>query len=195
MGGADELDAALGDGPGGFSFQAGAYFVDNDDLGHVVFHGFYHNCMLHGRCRHLQPPGMAYGGMWYVTVAGDFIGGVDDDDALFEVVGHDSSHLAQHCCLADAGSAEEEHTFARLNEVVYDFHRAEHSSADAAGQADDASFTVAHGRDAVQRALDAGSVIAAEAADAGDYVLYIRVCGLGGTESYFLVGIAGFGGT
>ena len=60
---------------------------------------------------------------------------------------------------------------ARLDQVADDLDRAEDGAADAAGQADDLAAAVADGRDAVQRALDAGAVVVAERADVIDDVL------------------------
>lgn len=52
----DELHAAFGDGARRHGFEFGADFVNDDDLRHVVFHGFYHYGVLFvGGC-HLHAP-------------------------------------------------------------------------------------------------------------------------------------------
>ena len=49
MGGADQLDAALGDGAGGLGLQLGPDLVDDDDLGHVVLDRLDHHRVLERR--------------------------------------------------------------------------------------------------------------------------------------------------
>ena len=108
MRGADELDAALGDGARRVRLELGADLVDDDDLGHVVLDGLDHHRVLEGGRAHLHAAGAADGRVRDVAVAGDLVGGVDDDDALVEVVGQDARGLAQHRRLADAGTAHDE---------------------------------------------------------------------------------------
>ena len=43
-----------------------------------------------------------------IAVARNFVGRVDDDHALVEIVGEHASDLAQQRCLADARPAEQE---------------------------------------------------------------------------------------
>ena len=83
VGGADELDAAFGDGAGGDGFELAADFVDDDGFGHVIFDGFDHDFMLQGGRCDLHAAGAADGWVGDVAVAGDFVAGIDDDDAFF----------------------------------------------------------------------------------------------------------------
>ena len=85
--GGDKLDAAFGDGAGGGGFELGAHFVNDDDLGHVVLDGLNHDGVLEVGGSHLHAAGVADGGMGDVAVAGYFVGGIDDDDALLCGVG------------------------------------------------------------------------------------------------------------
>src|SRR5205085_421670 len=55
---------------------------------------------------------------------------------------------------------------ARFDNVADDRDRPEDSTPHATGDADDAALAIANGRDAVQRALDAGAIVVAERADA-----------------------------
>ena len=168
---ADELDAALGDRARGRRLELRPDLVDDDDLGHVVLDRLDHHRVLERRRAHLHPPRAADARMRDVAVAGDLVGGVDDHDALVQVVGQDARRLAQHGRLADARPAHDQHRLARLDEVLDDLDRAEDGAADAAGQADDLAVAVADGGDAVERPLDAGAVVVAERADVVDDVL------------------------
>ena len=171
MGGADELHSPLGDSAGGGSFLLGAHFVDDDDLGHVVFDRLDHDAVLGGGGADLHAAGVADGGMGNVAVPGDFVGGVNDDDALEGVVGQDPGHLPEHGGLANAGTAEEEDVLAGEGEVFDDLDGAVDGTAHAAGDPDHLSLPVAYGRDAVEGALDAGPVVVAEIADlVGDVI-------------------------
>ena len=99
---ADELDAALGDRPGRLRLELRPDLVDDDDLGHVVLDRLDHHLVLERGRAHLHPAGLADRGVRDVAVAGDLVRGVDDDDALAEVVGQDAGRLAEHRRLADA---------------------------------------------------------------------------------------------
>ena len=175
VGGADQLDAALGDRPGGLGLQLGPDLVDDDDLGHVVLDRLDHHLVLERRRPDLHAPGPADGRMRDVAVAGDLVGGVDHDDPLALVVGQDARGLAQHRGLADAGPAHDQDRLPGLDEVVDDLDRAVDGAADAARQADDLAGPVANGADAVERPLDAGPVVVAERADVVHHVLDVRL--------------------
>src|SRR6185436_18540559 len=114
-------------------------------------------------------------GVRHVTVTGDLVGRVDDDDALLEVVGEHARGLAEQRGLADTGTAEEEDRSPAFDDVADDLDGTDHSAADATGEADDVALSVTQRRDAVQRALDAGAVVLAEAADARRDVLQVFV--------------------
>ncbi len=126
--GADELHAALGDGAGGDGLQLRADLVDDDDLGHVVLDGLDHDRVLTVGRLDLHAPGAADAGVRDVAVAGDLVAGVDDDDALVEVVGQHAGSLAQHRRLADAGPSHDQDRLAGFDEVIDDLDGAEDGS-------------------------------------------------------------------
>ena len=104
VGGADQLDAAFGNGAGGDGFQFAADFIDDNGFRHVVFDGFDHDFVLQsGRC-HLHAAGAADGWVGDIAVAGDLVAGIDDDDPFF--FAEDARGFAQQGCLADAGPAQ-----------------------------------------------------------------------------------------
>jgi hypothetical protein len=123
--------------------------------------------------------------MWDVAIASDLIAGVYDDHPL--LLCQDASHLAQHGCLAHAWSAQEQHTVAGLHYVTDDVDGAIDGPPYAAGETHNLVLAVADGRDAVQGALDAGSVVIAEAADTGRHVLDICFRDLCRAEDYFTI--------
>src|SRR5690606_22851989 len=101
-----------------------------------------------------------------IPVTTDLIARVDDYDALPPVVGQHPRHLAQDRRLADTRTPEQQDALAGLDQVLNDRQRAEDCAPDAAGQADDLPGAIANRRDAMQRALDPGAVVASEAPDA-----------------------------
>src|SRR5581483_10158061 len=83
--------------------------------------------------------------------------------------------------------------FARLDHVADDVDGAVDGAAHAAGEADDFAYAVAYGRDAVQRALDAGAVVAREATDAALDVLQVFAGDDRVVEVEGFAGVARFG--
>ena len=195
MSGADELDAALGDGAGGLGLEFGADFIDDDDFGHVVFDGFDHDGVLREWGGDLHAAGAADGGVWDVAVAADFVGGIDDDDALVRVIGEDAGDFAKHGCFADAGLAQEEDALAPEDEVFDDADGAVDGAADAAGEAHDLASPVADAADAVEGALDAGAVVIAEVTDVLDDELEVLFRHFFVAEHDFAAGVARLGQT
>ena len=167
--GADELNATLGDRPGGLRLELGPDLVDDDDLRHVVLDRLDHHLVLQRWRADLHAARLADRRVRDVAVAGDLVGRVDHDDALAEVVGQHPRGLAQHRGLADAGPAHDQDRLPGLDEVVDDLDRAVDGAADPARQADDLAVPVADRADPVERALDARAVVVPERADVVDH--------------------------
>ena len=148
--------------------QLGPDLVDDDDLGHVVLDRLDHHLVLERRRADLHPARLADGRVRDVAVAGDLVAGVDDDDALAQVVGQHAGRLAQHRGLADARAAHDQDRLPGLDEVVDDLDGAVDRPADPAGQPDDLAVAVADRADPVERPLDAGPVVVAERPDVLD---------------------------
>ena len=155
VGRADQLDAALGDRPGGLGLELRPDLVDDDDLGHVVLDRLDHHLVLERRRPDLHPAGLADRRVRDVAVAGDLVRRVDDDDPLAEVVGEDAGGLAEHRRLADARPAHDQDRLPGLDEVVDDLDRPVDRPPDPAGQPDDLAVPVADRADPVERPLDA----------------------------------------
>ena len=81
----DQLNSALGNGPGRDGLFFGADLVDDNDLGHMVFNGFDHYRMLTLRRWHLHPARLPDSRMWNVVVAGDLVRRIYDDDPLAQI--------------------------------------------------------------------------------------------------------------
>ena len=165
MGRGDELHAALGDRAGRLGLLLGADLVDDDDLGHVILDRFDHDRVLQRGGRHLHPPRTADAGMRDVAITRDLVRGIDDDDALLQIVGEDARHLTKERRLSDAGPAKEQDALLRLHHVADDLHRPVHRAAHAQGEPDDRAGTIPERADAVERALDPGAVVSPEQPD------------------------------
>jgi hypothetical protein len=163
--GRDELDAALGDRARRGRFLLGADLVDDHDLRHVVLDCLDHHRVLQRRRRHLHAPRATDAGMRDVAVTGDLVRGIDDDDALREVVREDARDLAQHRRLPDSGTAEQQDAAPRLDDVADDLDRPVDGATNAEREPNDLPRAVPQRADAVERSLDAGAIVAAELPD------------------------------
>ena len=165
MGRGHEHHATLGNGASRLGFQLGADLVNNDHLGHVVFHGLDHHLVLKLRPGYLHAPGAADGGMGNVAIPSDFIAGVNHHHPLAQVVGQHPGDLAQGGGLAHTRAPHQQQRLAGIEQVAHHGHCAKHCSAHPAGESHDRAGAVADRTDAMQGALNAGTVVAAEAAE------------------------------
>ena len=103
------------------------------------------------------------------------------------VVCQHARDLPEHGGLADSGLAQQQDALARHDEVFNDADGAVHGASDPQGQADGDSRAVANGGDSVKSALDTGTVVLAELADALDGVLDVFGRDLSGVERDALI--------
>ena len=106
MSSSNELNTPFGNGAGCRCLLLGAYLVNDYDFGHMVFHCLNHYCVLLTGSDHLHPSGVTDGPVGHVTVARDFVGGIDDYDPLFAFIGQHPGHLTQHGSFADTRSSQ-----------------------------------------------------------------------------------------
>ena len=163
--GRDELHAALGDRSRGQGFGLRPDFIDDDDLGHVVLDRFDHHRVLLRRRRDLHSPGSPDPGMRDIPVASDFVGGVDDDDSLAHLVREHSRRFAEQSGLANAGRPHQQGTVTGLDEIADDVDGSKDGAPDSEREPDHVTLTVPDRRDAVQRTLDSGPIVARERAE------------------------------
>ena len=145
--------------------------VNHNRLGVVVLHRFNHHLMLARRVGHLHAPRPPHRRMRNVAVAANLVGGVHHHHA--PALGQHTRRFAQHGGLAHARPPQQQNAFAREHQVFNNLRRAIHRAPHAARQPDDFSLPVANGRDAVQRALDAGTVVRIKLAQAGHHCLNV----------------------
>jgi hypothetical protein len=159
----------------------------------MVFHSLNHDRMLQGRRGYLHTSGVPDSWVGYITITGDFIGGIHDNHPLLQVIRQHAGYLSQHGRLAHAGTTQQQDTLTRLDKVFNDLNRAKDSPAHPAGKPNNASTAVADSRNAVQGTLNPGTVIVAKAANAGDDIIYILFLNLFIMEHHLALGEAGFG--
>ena len=172
MRGRYQLHASLSDRTGRGGFQLGAHLVDDDHLRHVVLNRLDHHRMLLARCSDLHPPSLADRWMRDVSVAGDLVRRVHDDNALVAVSEYPRK-LAQDRRLADPRPAKQKDAASRHREVFDHAGAPLHSAAHPAGKAYDCASTIADGRDAVERALYSRAVVVPKRTDPLDDVLEV----------------------
>ena len=124
--------------------------------------------------------------MRHVAIAGDLVGGIDDDHPFLGFLRQDPGHLPQHGGFAHAGAAQEQDILSGERQVFDDLDRPEDCPAHPAGDAYDLSFPVADGRYPVESALDSGAVVVAEIADPFNHVRQV----LGGNRTIVQVSVA-----
>src|SRR5207249_4129832 len=112
-------------------------------------------------------------GMRDVAIAGDLVGRVHDDDALFQLVRQDARRLAQHGGLANTGPTEKENAASTLDDVLDDCHGSEDGAAHPKREADNATRSVPNRRDSVQGSFDARPIVIPKRADALDDMVEI----------------------
>jgi len=117
------------------------------------------------RIPHLHPPRAPDAAVRHVPVPADLIGGVDDHDALPQLVCTQPRQLPNRCRLPDPRAPQEQDGRPAADQVAHQFRAAGDRAPDAAGEADDLAGAVAHGADAVEGGVDAGAVVAAKVAD------------------------------
>ena len=150
-----------------------------------------HDLVLQERARDLHAARLADGGVRDVAVAADFIGGVDDDDAL--LFAQHARSLTQQRGLAHARASQQEHALALFDDVLDDVDRAEDGPSHAAGQPDDFRLAVANGRDAVQGALDTRAVVFPEIPDAMHDKIELRGGDFGLAQIGLVIGVTRLG--
>jgi hypothetical protein len=171
--GSYELDSSLGYGASSQGLLSCAYFIDYDDLGHVILDRFDHDSVLQFGLGHLHSPGAADSGVRDVAVAGDFIGRVDDYDSLLEVIGEHPGRLSQQRGFADARPPHQQDALAGLHEVPDYVDGAIDCATYPAGETDDFANPITHRGNPVKGAFDSCSVVASKSADTARDVLKI----------------------
>src|SRR5262249_53874747 len=86
MNGSYQLDAPFGDSASGQSFLSSPYFVDYNDLGHMILDRFNHYRVLQFWLGHLHAAGPPDSGVRDVAVAGYFVLRIYDNDSLLQVI-------------------------------------------------------------------------------------------------------------
>ena len=162
MGRGNQLHAALGDGAGGGGLLLRSHFIDDDDLGHMVFHSLDHYPVLAGGRGDLHSAGVADGRMRHIPISGDFVGSVDDDHPFAGFIGQDPGHFPQHRGFAHAGPAQQQDVFVGQGQVFDDFDGPGYGAPGPAGDADHLPLAIADGGNAVQGALHSGPIVVAE---------------------------------
>jgi uncharacterized membrane protein (DUF4010 family) len=176
VGRTDQLNTTLGNGPRRQRLFDRPDLVNDDDFRHVIFHGLDHDCMLARRVCHLHASRTADGGVRDITIAGDFVRGIDHDDTFLQIVCQHACDLAQLGGLANARPAQQQEAVSRLDQIADQVNRPRHGAAHAQGQADDIAAAVANGGDPVQGPFDSGAIVGTKVSGPFDDVVQLFPC-------------------
>ena len=156
----------------------------------MVFDRFDHHRMLQVGDTNLHAARAADARVRDVAIPSDLVAGVDDDDALAQVVSQHTGALSQHRRLAHARPAQQQDRSPAHDKVADQLDGAGNRASHPAGQADDVALAVADGGDAMQGMADAGAIVLGERAHPRGDVLQISTCHRPSTEQDFGVGKA-----
>jgi hypothetical protein len=126
-----------------------------------------------------------------ISVAADLVGGIDNDDTLG--VGKHACGFAQHGCLADTGTSEQQNALARLDNVPNNVHRAKDGTTDTARETDNAALAIADRRNAMEGARDARAIVSGKVAYARGDIVNVGFCDLMLGEVFLTMRKASFG--
>ena len=90
-----KLHATFCNGARSGGFQFSAYFVDYDDLRHVVLHRLDHHSVLFHGASHLHAACSTDTGVRNVSVSSDFVRGIHDNHAFIGFARKDTSYFTQ----------------------------------------------------------------------------------------------------
>jgi hypothetical protein len=141
----NKLYTAFSDGSRGKGFLLGTDFIDDHNLGHVVFNGFNHDGMLKLRSLYLHPACASDGWMWDVAISGDFVGCIHDDHPAAKLIGDDARSLPKLSGFTNAWATKEEDGLSAFDNIPDDVNRSVDASANAARQANDFILAVSNG--------------------------------------------------
>lgn len=170
---AHKLDTTLGNGAGCLGFKLRANLINDNHLGHVVFHRLNHDSVLHGRGCDLHPAGVTDGGVGDVAITGNLVGGIDNNNTLLKIVGENTCYLTKHGRLTHSWTPQKQNALPCPDQVFNNPDCAEDSPSHTAGEPDNLPFAVADSRNAVKGAGDTRPVIPAEAPHVGGDVLNV----------------------
>jgi hypothetical protein len=139
----------------------------------VILDSFDHDGVLELRFGYLHSSGSSDAGVGNISIAGYFIGCIDDYNSFLEVVCQHAGRLAQQRGLADAGPSHQEDALARFHEVANYVDRSVDSATDAACKAHDFANPIPDRRNPVERPFDPGAIVPGESADTAGDVLNV----------------------
>src|SRR5205807_1016357 len=195
----DQLDPPAGDGPGDPRVGGEAQFVDDDGVGPMVDDGLEDRPGLPvARLRRpaglgqrdLQPAGAADRGVRNLTVAADFVARVGDDHPAMELFGQDCCCAAKEGGLSRPGPADHQEAPACFQEIPEGFGGPGDRSSDPECEPNDLVIPVADAGDAVEGALDPGSIIFSKPGDPAEHILQVLRADLPGQHDRFAAAAA-----
>jgi len=113
--------------------------------------------------------------MGNITVTSNLVGGIDHDNTFIGFIGQDTCYFTQQGGFPHTWATKYQDGLTLLDNISDQGNTAEYCSTNAAGQADDFPFSVAHSTNSVECTLNTSAVIVAEFTDTLDYEIQVVV--------------------
>src|SRR6266487_5209155 len=166
-----KLHAAFRNGTRSGSLQFSAYFVNNNNLRHMVLYRFNHYRMLFHSASHLHAARSTNTGMRNISVSGDFVGGIHDDYTFIGFVCENTCYFTQQCGFAHTWATKNQDRLTLFDNISNQGNTAKYRSTNAAGQTNNFSFSISKSADTMESALDTSTVVVTKFTYSLDHIL------------------------
>src|SRR6266581_8316424 len=170
-----KLHAAFRNGTRSGSLQFSAYFVNNNNLWHMVLYRFNHYRMLFHSASHLHAARSANTGVRNISISSNFVGGIHNDYTFIGFVRQNTCYFTQQCGFAHTWATKNQDRLTLFDNIADQRNTAEYRSTNAAGQANYFPFAIAQRADAMERTLDASAVVVTKFTNTLDHVFEVGV--------------------
>ncbi len=171
----DKHNPPFGNRSCGKRFGFGAYLVDNNNFGHVVFHCFDHHGVLQFRACHLHSSGGSNSRMRDVTISGYLIGSIYNHNTFLEFIREHPRDLAQFCCLSNPRPPKQHYTLPALYNVADNVDCPVNGATYSTGKPNHLALPVSYCRYSVQGALDTCAVVFTKLSHVADNIIQVFI--------------------
>src|SRR2546429_4156991 len=170
-----ELHAAFRYGTSSGGLQFSAYFVNNNNLRHMVLYRFNHYRMLFRSASHLHAARSTNTGVRNIAISSNFVGGVHNDYTFIGFVCQNTCYFTQQCGFAHTWATKNQDRLTLFDNISNQRNTAEYRSTNAAGQTNNFSFSISKSADTMESALDTSTVVVTKFTYSLDHILEVSI--------------------